>query len=349
MKDCHFFQSLNRKRKAAVFVMLILLVVMLMMAGLFLGSVGVEAEDIIRMLFGGDAGQKSRTIIFTIRLPRVIAAAVSGGALALAGFLLQTYFNNPIAGPFVLGISSGAKLAVAMVMIVSFSGGVALTSFSLILAAFLGALGTVGFILLISERSRSGAVLIVCGVMIGYICSAITDIAVTFADDSDIINLHNWSRGSLSGISMENVAVMVPLILVAFALSFLESKNLGAYQQGEAFAKSVGVDVRRFSVAIILLASILSAVVTAFAGPISFLGVAVPHIMRKLMGTLKPIYMIPACFLGGACFCLLSDIIARTLMSPAEISISTVTAVFGAPVVIFLMIQNTAKRRGYGS
>ena len=208
----------------------------------------------------------------------------------------------------------------------------------------LGAATAMGLILLISGRVRKMSVLVICGVMIGYICSAVTDFAVTFADDANIVNLHNWSRGSFSGMSWSSVRAMLPVAGIALILSFLLSKPMSAYQMGEQYARNLGVDLRKFRVALILLSSVLSACVTAFAGPISFLGVAAPHLMKRLLGTAKPILMIPACFLGGAGFCLLCDLLARTLFAPTELSISTVTAVFGAPIVICMMVARGRER-----
>lgn len=186
--------------------------------------------------------------------------------------------------------------------------------------------------------------LVVSGVMIGYICSAITDFVVTFADDADIVNLHNWSRGSFSGMTWDNVAVMTAVVLVTFAVIFLLAKPLSAYQMGEVYAKNMGVNVRMLRVALVLLSSILSACIVAFAGPVSFVGIAVPHLVKSLLKTAKPILMIPACFLGGSVFCLLCDLLARTLLAPTELSISTVTAVFGAPVVLWVMIRRNKER-----
>ncbi|MCR5098409.1 MAG: iron ABC transporter permease [Lachnospiraceae bacterium] len=344
MRDCPFSKNSGKKRIILSFVILALLLAILFLANLLVGSVGVSPYDIIRILLGGTTGTKESLIIHTIRLPRILAAAVLGGALALSGFLLQTYFNNPIAGPFVLGISSGAKMCVAMVMILSLFQGMILSSFLMIVAAFFGSMLSMGFIILLSKKMKNGATLIICGVMIGYICSAITDIMVTFANDADIVNLHNWSKGSFSGISWGNVQVMVPVVIIAFILTFLQAKPMSAYQQGESFAKSVGVDVRGFSIMMIILSGILSASVTAFAGPISFLGVAAPHLVKRILGTVKPIYMIPASFLGGACFCLLCDLIARTVFVPTEVSISTVTAVLGAPIVIWVMVRRAYEK-----
>ena len=267
----------------------------------------------------------------------MLAAAILGGGLSLSGFLLQTFFANPIAGPFVLGISSGAKLAVSLTMIFLLSRGLASTSAALIGAAFLGAMLSMGFILLISRRVRRMSLLVVCGVMIGYICSAITDFVVTFAEDSNIVNLHNWSMGSFSGIYWDSVGVIALVTGAALVLAFALSKPIGAYQLGEVYARSIGVNIRRFRVELILLSSLLSACVTAFAGPVSFVGIAVPHLMKRLFGTARPILMIPACFLGGGAFCLFCDLIARTAFAPREMSISSVTALLGAPVVIAML------------
>ena len=199
-----------------------------------------------------------------------------------------------------------------------------------------------GLILLLSARVRRMSLLVVCGVMIGYICSAVTEFVVAFADDANIVNLHNWSMGSFSGIRWANLRVIVWVTLAGILLSFLLSKPMGAWQLGEAYAQNLGVNLRRFRLELILLSSVLSACVTAFAGPISFVGVAAPHLMKSLFKTAKPLVMIPACFLGGAVFCLGCDLIARTLFQPTELSISAVTAVFGAPVVIWMLVRRKA-------
>jgi iron complex transport system permease protein len=268
-----------------------------------------------------------------------MAVLILGGALALAGYLLQTFFHNPIAGPFVLGISSGAKLVVALVMIFFMEKAIHMSSGALILAAFAGSLLTMGFVLLFSYRVPGMSMLVVSGVMIGYICSALTELVVTFADDAQIVNLHNWSRGSFSGMTWENVRVMAAMVAVAGLLTFLLAKPLGAYQLGEGYAQTLGVNIRRLRVYIVLLSSLLSACVVAFAGPISFVGIAVPQLVKKLLHTTKPLWMIPCCFLGGSVFCLFCDLLARTLLSPTELSISTVTAIFGAPVVLWVIME----------
>lgn len=333
-------------RSIAAFTLLGIALALLVIWNISAGSVSMSAGEIARILFHPSAQMKSSTnytIVRSLRLPRILAAVILGGALSVSGFLLQTFFGNPIAGPFVLGISSGAKLVVSLVMVFLLSRGIVSGSVLLILAAFSGAIVSMGFILLISRRVKNMSILVVCGVMIGYICSAITDFVITFAEDSNIVNLHQWSLGSFSGIFWDNVAVMAVIVGIALVLTFLLSKPIGAYQLGEVYARNMGVNIKAFRVTLILLSSILSACVTAFAGPISFVGIAVPHLMKNLFRTAKPILMIPACFLGGAVFCLFCDLIARTAFSPIELSISSVTAVFGAPVVICMMISRRSK------
>ena len=333
----------NRKIKyTACFVILILLLVIFFTISVCAGSVSISVADIWGQLTG-EGDELYTTILFQIRIPRTLAAILLGGALALSGYLLQTFFHNPIAGPFVLGISSGAKLFVAVVMIVFLKWSRTLSSVDLIVAAFLGSMLSMFCVLLMSPKVSDMSFLVLIGVMIGYICSAVTDFLVTFAEDSDIVNLHNWSMGSFSGITWENVKTILLVVAVTGIMTFFLSKPMEAYQLGETYAKNMGVNIRLFRVLLVLLSSILSAVVTAFAGPVSFVGIAVPQIMKRFFQTAKPIIMIPACFLGGAVFCMFCDLLARTVFAPTEMSISTVTAIFGAPVMIAVMLR---QRRG---
>ena len=331
---------MKQKRYVLIFLCLAAAMLLLMAANVCIGSVNIPFAEVLRILGGERGADVSADIVLQIRLPRALAAAILGGALALSGYLLQTFFHNPIAGPFTLGISSGAKLTVALVMVFFLEEALRVSSLVLILAAFVGAMISMSFVLLMSRVLNHMSTLIVSGVMIGYICTAITDFVVTFADDSDIVNLHNWSQGSFSGISWDNVAVMTVVIFLTSAFVFLLSKPISAYQLGEAYAQNMGLNIRLFRALLVLLSSLLSACVTAFAGPVSFVGTAVPQIVKSLFHTARPILMVPACFLGGAVFCLFCDLLARTLFSPTELSISTVTAVFGAPVVIVILLRS---------
>ncbi len=325
------------------YLLLAILLCVLFAVNLCAGSTNLTIWQVVDTLLQQDRQSTIWNILWEIRLPRIASAVILGGALSVSGFLLQNFFANPIAGPYILGISSGAKLTVALVMIFFLGKGVALHSTALIGTAFVGSMISMGFILLISSKVRKMSLLIISGVMIGYICSAITDFAVTFADDSNIVNLHNWSMGSFSGTSWSDVRTMAIVVFTAIILTFLLSKPMGAYQLGEGYAQNLGVNIRLFRIALILLSSILSACVTAFAGPISFVGIAVPHLVKSLFQTAKPIVIIPACFLGGAVFCLFCDLITRTIFAPTELSISSVTAVFGAPIVIWMMLHRDRK------
>ena len=310
---------------------------------LFWGSVALSPADIAAALLGRGQDALAGSIVWQLRLPRAVMAALLGAALSAAGYLLQTFFANPIAGPFVMGISSGAKLAVALTMVVFLNRGLLTSSLTLILAAFAGALAAMAFVLAVARRVQRMSILVICGVMIGYICSAVTDIVVAFAQDSNIVNLHNWSMGSFSGVTWGNVEAAAAIVLPCLGAAFLLSKPMAAYQMGEAYARSVGVPVRAFSAALVLLSSLLAACVTAFAGPISFVGIAVPHLVRQALGSARPLYVLPGCALGGATFCLLCDLIARSLFAPTELSISSVTAVFGAPIVIWLLVRRHSR------
>lgn len=342
-KQRNLAQAGRQVRIAGAFLLLIMLLLLSLIWSVCSGSVSVPIMEFLQELREPKLRGMAWTIIWEIRLPRALAALILGGALALSGYLLQTFFHNPIVGPFVLGISSGSKLLVALVMVGFLEWNITINSGMLVAAAFAGALLSMLFVLLVARKMEQMAMLIVGGVMIGYICSAVTDFVVTFASDADIVNLHNWSRGSFSGMTWENVAVMAGVTFVSAAAVFLLSKPIGAYQMGETYAKSMGVNVAHLRFFMVILSSILSGCVAAFAGPVSFVGIAVPHLIRWLFADTRPLVLIPGCFLGGSVFCLFSDWLARTVFAPTELSISTVTAVFGAPVVIFVMMRKHRK------
>jgi iron complex transport system permease protein len=336
---------MSKKRCVVTFAIILILMFALLAANVMLGSVKVAASELVNIIFKNESDSLNYSIIHNIRLPRAISAMILGGGLALSGYLLQTFFSNPIVGPFVLGISSGAKLTVALVMIFLLSRGVNMSGMGMVASAFLGAMLAMGFVLVISVKVKNMSILVVCGIMTGYICSAITDLVVTFADDSNIVNLHNWSMGSLSGMNWQDVRIMTFIILICLIAAFLMSKPIGAYRLGEAYAKLMGVNITFLRIALILVSSLLAACVTAFAGPISFVGIAVPHLIGSITKTSEPKIMIPGVFLGGAIVTLFCDAIARTIFAPTEVSISSVTAVLLVPVVIMIMIKRRDGRK----
>ncbi len=346
---------LERRQLKHFFLALLLLSALLLLLvwlNIVLGSVNASFGELRQALLHPRAELAAdsrigllRDILWKIRLPRLCGVLLLGGALSLSGFLLQTFFHNPIAGPYILGISSGAKLIVALILVFLLSAGnIRISSFDMVLAAFSGSMICLFFVLLISRVVHSASVLVVSGVMIGYICSAITDFVITFADDASVVNLHNWSRGSFSGLSWDHIKVMAGPVLLCSLFVFLLSKPLAAYRLGENYARSVGVNLRFLRLSLVFLSSMLSACVTAFAGPISFVGIAVPHIVKALIKSSRPLFVAPLCFLCGSVFCLACDLIARTAFAPLELSVSSVTAVFGAPIVIEVLLRRSKGR-----
>lgn len=212
------------KRYAVSFITIIILLVGLIFWNIGSGSISISWDELWNILLKQTEEGTAYHIIWDIRLPRILAAVMLGGALSISGFLLQTFFGNPIAGPYVLGISSGAKLMVALAMIYLLGRGITISSFGMVAAAFAGSLLAMGFVLLISMKVHRMSLLIVCGILIGYICSAITDICVTFADDSNIVNLHNWSQGSFSGMNWSNILMIFILTLLSFLAAMFLAK-----------------------------------------------------------------------------------------------------------------------------
>ena len=334
------FNNRNAVRCCTVFLAFLFLYAAAVVFSIRTGSVAISVKEILSIIFtGDDTNAVAGNVIWKIRLPRIALASLLGGALSLSGFLIQTFFRNPIAGPFVLGISSGAKmfLAVTTIAMNGLFGTMPLPA--TVAASFAGSLISLLLVLLFTGRVKNMSALLVIGIMISYVCSAVTDLLINFANDSEIVNLTHWSLGSFSGATWQNVRVSALIIFPALLAAFLGSKPMGAYLLGEGYAQSLGVNVKAFRVLLIIVTGVLSACVAAFAGPISFVGIAVPHICRMLLKTNRPLLMIPASFMCGAVFCVLCDLAARTLFSPTELSISTVTSAIGAPIVIWLMLS----------
>lgn len=325
-----------KRRFVFVYLGLIAFIIALLWLNLVSGTAAITISDLLEGLRGVD--ETASVILWQIRLPRLLMAALLGGALALSGFLLQSFFRNPIAGPNILGISSGAKLFAAICFVLVSAQNKNINSFLQILISFAGAFAVTLFIVFLSLKLPDVTTLLIGGIMVNYICSALTDLVIAFADDSDIVNLHNWSKGSFSGMNMQQCFAAFIVITAAFIVVFLLSKPIEALLLGENYAMSMGVRVKHIRVMIILLACLLSAVATAYAGPIAFVGIAIPQMVRVLLKSSAPKAVIPACFLGGALMCLFCDWIARCAFAPTELNISTVTSVFGAPVVIMLLL-----------
>ncbi|MBR0136605.1 MAG: iron ABC transporter permease, partial [Clostridia bacterium] len=238
--------------------LLFALLLFMLLLNLLVGSVRMTPAEIRELLKSGRDASTESIIIFNVRMPRMLLAAILGGALAVSGFLLQSFFRNPIAGPFVLGISSGAKMIVGITMIF-LAGSIDMSPASLVVAAFAGSIMITAVVLLFSQKVKSMELLLVVGIMVGYICSAVTDMAVTFASEQDIVNLKYWSMGTFSGKGWEQVVTAAIVCTPTLIASWLLSKPMGAYALGEGYAKSMGVAVKPFRLVLILLSSLLSA------------------------------------------------------------------------------------------
>lgn len=333
---------MNRKT-VRVIIVLIIIILILAIANLFAGSSDVSLEQMVEILLQHNTDDMLGVIVWGIRIPRLIEATLLGGALALSGYLLQSFFANPIAGPYVLGISSGAKMFVAILMVCAYKMAFSMSSVMLIIASFTGSCIAAVLVVIVAGRVKNMSVLIVCGVMIGYVCTSVTELIVAFADDSNIVNLHNWAMGSFGAASWGNISIIVPIVIFGVVCAFLMSKGIAIYLFGESYAISVGMNIKIFRLMLILVSSLLSAIVTAYAGPISFVGIAVPHVIRTVTKTSNVKTMLTASFLGGAAACLLCDLIARCMFAPMELSVSTITAVFGAPIVIIMLLNKKSK------
>ncbi|WP_077368393.1 FecCD family ABC transporter permease [Anaerosalibacter sp. Marseille-P3206] len=332
-------------RYQIAFILLMSAFVLSIILSINTGTVNISTKEIFEIiLLKEHAGTIASDIIWKIRLPRIFTAAILGGALSVSGFLLQTFFRNPIAGPFVLGISSGAKMFVSFVIIAVLKHVSSVPSYVLIIAAFAGSMMSMGFVMIAAGKVNNMSMLLVVGIMISYICSAVTDFLITFAMESDIANLTVWSMGSFSGANWTDIKAISMIVFPSLIAIFMLSKPMGAYQLGEGYAKSMGINIKLFRFLLIIFSSLLSATVTAFAGPISFVGIAVPHLTKFIMNTAKPIIIIPATFLCGGVFCTFCDLIARTAFSPTELAIGTITSIFGAPIVILIMLNKNMRK-----
>lgn len=306
-----------------------------------IGSVYISPVTVLKVLFSpGDKGAVEYTIIYNMRLARVVASLIGGAALALSGLLLQILFNNPIADPYVLGISSGARLFVGIAML----GGVTLgfnasNPWFMFLGAFLGAFTVMMIMLAFASKIKSVTILLIVGIMIGYLCSSLVGILIAFSDDHSIADFTKWNMGSFGLITWGKNIVLTIVCSIFILLSLMISKKLNALLLGEAYAKTMGINTKLLRFTIILLSGVLTAVVTAFAGLIAFVGMSVPHIARMALKTQDARVLLPVTVMLGGVFGVLCDLLARTIARPNELPIGTVTSFVGVPIVLFLLIK----------
>lgn len=338
---------MSRGSTVILMVMLGISIVGFFILNLLLGSVSIPVDNIIDILLGRDNDNLIwRNIILKSRLPQSLTAMMAGAGLAVSGLLMQTVFRNPLAGPSVLGISSGASLGVACVVLLSGSiGGVALSKLGVIgevtitLSAIIGSLLIMALIAFVAQKVRGNVTLLIMGVMIGYIANAIIGVLKFFSAEEDIRAYVIWGLGSFSRVSGGQTSVFILLMLVLLPLSFFLIKSLNLLLLGDSYAQNLGLNIKRARLLVIGCSGVLVAVVTAYCGPIVFLGLAVPHICRGLFHTSNHAVILPASLLGGASLALLCNLIARMPGFEGALPVNSVTALVGAPVVMWVLFK----------
>lgn len=340
------------KRLVPVYMMLLAVsILVLLMLNLFLGSVHIPMRSIWNILWGMDNGESVvwNNIIWKSRLPQSLTALVAGSGLAVSGLQMQTVFRNPLAGPSVLGISSGASLGVAFVVLLSGSlGGMALSRMGLMgevaltVAAIAGALSVMALIVYVSQKVHGNVTLLIIGVMIGYVANAVIGVLKFFSVEEDIRAYVIWGLGSFARVSGNQVMVFVCIMLVLLPLSFLLIKTLNLLLLGDAYARNLGLNIKKARLQVIACSGVLVAIVTAYCGPITFLGLAVPHLCRGIFRTSDHRVLMPASLLAGAALALLCNLVARMPGFEGALPVNSVTSLVGAPVVVSVLFK---KRR----
>ena len=321
------------------------LILVLVATNLFFGSVDIPAEAVIRTLLGQEVEKASWSfIIWEARIPQAITALLCGAALAGSGLMLQTAFNNPLAGPSILGINSGASLGVAMVMLLGggtiATAGVTLSGFfSIVLGAFIGSMMVMGVILFFSTLIKSNIMLLITGIMIGYITSSAISLLNFFATAEGVHSYMIWGMGNFSGVSLEQMPYFASFTLAGLILSILLIKPLNALLLGNRYAENLGVNIKRTRNLLLISTGILTAVTTAFCGPVSFIGLAVPHIARLMLGTSNHNSLLPVTLLTGSAVALLCSLICILPGESGIIPLNAVTPVLGAPVILYVIVN----------
>ena len=334
-------------RKISLMIFLGATIIAFFLLNLLVGSVKIPVESIFNILFHhGDESRIWENIILKSRLPQSLTAMMAGAGLAVSGLLMQTVFRNPLAGPSVLGISSGASLGVACVVLLSGSlGGMVLSRLGVIgevtitIAAIIGALLIMALIAYVAQKIRGNVTLLIMGVMIGYVANAIIGVLKFFSAEEDIRAYVIWGLGSFARVSGGQTYVFVVLMLVLLPTSFFLIKTLNLLLLGDSYAKNLGLDIKRARLLVIGCSGVLVAIVTAYCGPVMFLGLAVPHICRGLFQTSNHSVILPSSLLCGASLALLCNLIARMPGFEGAMPVNSITALIGAPVVIWVLFK----------
>jgi len=343
------------RRPALLLPMLALAVILLLAGDLIFGSVRIPWADLANILTGKNQSGMA-PIFWQIRLPKALTAILAGSGLAVSGLLMQTLFRNPLAGPYVLGVSSGASLGVALLMMSSsWFGGAALAQslpyghWGLVLAAMAGAFLVMLLVILVSTRLTDVVSILIIGMMFGSATGAIVNVLQYFSDPDSVHNFVVWTFGSISGVTWKHLALLAPVIVTGLIGSFILLKPLNALLLGENQARTLGIRIQTVRMIIILLTSLITGALTAFTGPIAFLGVAVPHLARAVFRSSDHRLVLPGSILAGSALMLLCDILAQVPAANQILPINTVTSLIGAPILIWVVMRNRKNRNAYSS
>ncbi|MCX7595430.1 MAG: iron ABC transporter permease [Fischerella sp.] len=346
-------KSLYFPLKYLIFPTLLIILFLTFLLDIALGSAQIPLNQVITVLLG-EQPEKSAwtTIILKFRLPKALTATLAGAALGVSGLQMQTLFRNPLAGPFVLGISSGASLGVALVLLTASATGTATYlkdlgvwgDFGLVIAASLGAASSLAIMLVVSRRLQDTMTLLILGLLFGYATTSIVSIFLQFSSKERIQSYLLWTFGSFAGVTWRQMIILAPTIVLALFAALLLSKPLNALLLGESYARSLGLTVQKARFSIISSASILAGAITAFCGPIAFLGVAIPHLCRNLFNTSDHRVLIPAVMIMGAILALIADLLAQLPGSQITLPLNAVTALIGTPVVTWVIVRRNSQK-----
>jgi len=341
--------------RRAAFVGLLGALAVVFLLALTLGSVSIPLEDVVRILLGGEGARATWSdIVWKFRVPKALTAALAGAALAVSGLQMQTLFRNPLADPFVLGVSSGASLGVALVVLSVGAAGRLLIEglglfgdLGLAAAASAGAALVLAAVLFVARRVQNTLSLLILGLMFGYLTSALVSLLIYFSAPERVQAFSLWSAGSFGGVTWSQMRVFAPAVLAGLGLALILPKPLNAFLLGETYARSLGVNVPRVRRLILLSASLLAGVVTAFCGPVGFIGVAVPHLCRSLFNTGDHRVLVPTSLLLGATVALVADLIAQLPGSGQVLPVNVITSLFGVPVILWVLVRQRQLRNSF--
>lgn len=328
-----------KSRKTILFALLTVLLVLLFLADLTFGSIRIPLSETINVFFGKSTNNIYSEILLNFRLPKAITAILAGAALSVAGLMMQTLFRNPLADPYILGVSSGASLGVAIVMMAATALPVAFISsgWGLVVAAIIGAALVLLLVVGVSYKVQNSVSLLIVGIMFGTIASSLVSVLQYFSNPDAIKLFIMWNMGSLSAVTWEYLQILLPVILTGLLLAFMLTKRLNGLLLGENYARGLGIPITQTRILIVTATGILAGSVTAFTGPIAFVGVAIPHIARGLFRSAKHQYLMPASIVLGASLILICDIISQ--IPTHTLPINTISALFGAPVIIWIIMK----------